>query len=448
VQDQNKFQPTYSVGFDMDTYLASAASAGVPVHIADQGCAPFVHGGNASRSKWKPLSLKQMQTPGASTDPASYSAFASQAFQVAARYGSRAVAPSLLRLAPGQPERSGLGTLAAFEAGNEWSATWNGREGFFSPLEYAAFLSAAYDGHAGAMGPGMGVKAADPGMPVSNAGLAELANCSIDYLESMHLWAAANRADGRLPLDVVSVHHYSNSASGPVPRLGGAGAAERGVSPEDDRLSERVAAYAGWTARRAPWARFWLGEFGYDTTGGPQAAPAVGNMTAEQVQAAWLVRSALAAAEGGAAGAQMFMMADVNSAGPFRFSSSGLLSDQASGYRPKPSFFAYSAMVGAAGHLQYCGPGSPAAAQNVSSALLGGKGGCGAAPEAVVLWLPTSADRRVQGFRYAAPGATTAVLMRLAAGAPMGVNTTVPVDGNGMTGPFDVSETPAVLFLS
>jgi len=61
-------------------------------------------------------------------------------------------------------------------------------------------LSAAYDGHCGSMGPGLGARAADANMRVAMAGIAGI---NVQYLEAMRLWAAANRpCDGAFPAQV------------------------------------------------------------------------------------------------------------------------------------------------------------------------------------------------------------------------------------------------------
>lgn len=59
-----------------------------------------------------------------------------------------------------------------------------GRKGYHSPVEYAAALSAFYDGHKGAMGPGYGVKTADPTMKVAMGGLVSI---KLDYLTTSEL---------------------------------------------------------------------------------------------------------------------------------------------------------------------------------------------------------------------------------------------------------------------
>lgn len=452
VKDQNNFQPALGVDFMMDDYLNATVAAGVGVHMAYQGTAPFVHGSNASQAKWKPLTYEQLHTPGASTDPASYAAYASSAFQVAARYGQTKVPASLLKLAPNQPVRSGLGTLGAFEAGNEWSGTWNGREAYFSPLEYAAFLSAAYDGHEGSMGPGMGVKAADPGMAVSNAGLAELANCSIDYLEGMYLWSAQNREDKSLPADILSIHHYANNVNGPIPGtspMTGEPDPDIGIMPEADNLTARVAAYAGWRDKRAPSALLWWGEFGYDTSGGPQRSPAIGNMSAEEVQAAWLVRSLFAIAAGGADGAQMFMMADVNSNQPFRFSSSGLVTDKTSFFQPKASWYIYHTLTNTIANLFICNRTDDEVA-NVAIATLASdctSSNAAGSTEVWVIWSPTSTDRIVAEYSLDVTGATssTATIMTLQDKEPLGVNSTVPITAGRLV-LHQITEMPTVVF--
>ena len=98
-------------------------------------------------------------------------------------------------------------TLRVF---NEVNGFWNGgRGGYFTPYEYAAMLSAAYDGHAGALGPGYGARTADPSIKVAMSGLSAqtgIIGINFDYLEAMHLWVLHNRPNRDFPAQAINVH--------------------------------------------------------------------------------------------------------------------------------------------------------------------------------------------------------------------------------------------------
>lgn len=180
VQGQSAFEPTADTGFMYDDYLAALGPGnntemevglGLSPHVVVQGTAGFVHGGNKTEARWKAMDASLFPVPGASQDPASYKDLAGHMFQWAARYGSNPkVDKSLLRLAPGQPPLVGSGLQPWLEVLNEPDGWWAGREAYYTPLEYAAALSASYDGHEGRLGPGMGIKAADSGLMVAQGG--------------------------------------------------------------------------------------------------------------------------------------------------------------------------------------------------------------------------------------------------------------------------------------
>jgi len=118
VQDANAFQPTYDVGFALDTWYASLEAAGVAGHMCSQKSPSFLHPGN--ESGWKPLTTAQLLTPGTSTTAGSYVLPAAHAFQVAARYGTNVSVPvSMLKLEAGQPPLVGAGTMRTLELFNE-----------------------------------------------------------------------------------------------------------------------------------------------------------------------------------------------------------------------------------------------------------------------------------------------------------------------------------------
>jgi hypothetical protein len=251
--NESAFQPI-SIGFFLDDWYGNASTRGVGVHQCSQKSPQWVHGTSSNSSAemaWKPLTDAQFATPLAASVASSYWVPADHAFQVGARYGRTPVPLGQLKLAPGQPPKTALGILDWFEPMNEVDGTWNdGRNGFYASVEYAAHLSAAYDGHGGSMGAGMGILAADPTMRVATSGLAGF-DTAADYFETMRLWSVAHRPAGDFPAHALNVHHYSQNA-----------AATAGISPEDDRLAEKLAALCAYRDAALPGKQVWLSEFG------------------------------------------------------------------------------------------------------------------------------------------------------------------------------------------
>ncbi|MCK7555326.1 hypothetical protein MKQ70_10060 [Chitinophaga sedimenti] len=105
------------------------------------------------------------------TKPATYIEQGRAVFQYAARYGSnKNVNPALVKVdfapqfGPGtraNERKIGLGLIRYIECDNERDKWWAGRKAYQTGREYAANLSAFYDGDQGRLGPGVGVKAAD-----------------------------------------------------------------------------------------------------------------------------------------------------------------------------------------------------------------------------------------------------------------------------------------------
>ena len=137
--------------------------------------------------------------------PQSYIEQAKVVFQYAARYGSNtSVNPALISL-NSKPRwtgdmintvRIGLDLVKYIECNNETDRWWKGRDSYQTGREYAANMSAFYDGHLNTMGPGVGAKNADPNIKIVMAGTAM---ASTDYVRGMIDWCAQNRgylADG------------------------------------------------------------------------------------------------------------------------------------------------------------------------------------------------------------------------------------------------------------
>ena len=159
--------------------------------------------------------------------PDSYISHADYLYQFAARYGNTVfstnrqnalIAP---KLDPSELAITGLGFINYLEDWNEQD-----QNSIFSPPEYAAMLSADYDGHAQTMGlvidpnnanqmiSTVGAKNADPNIKVVMGGLE---SADLAYIRQMVTWFQANRPAnatfGQIPLDVINIHHYLGKQS-------------------------------------------------------------------------------------------------------------------------------------------------------------------------------------------------------------------------------------------
>jgi hypothetical protein len=232
------------------------------------------------------------------SDPNSYVEQARAAFQFAARYGSnKSINRDLIKInnnARWTNDRInqiqiGKGLIQYIECDNERDKWWKGRKAYQTGREYAANLSAFYDGHKQKMGKGVGVKNADPSMKVVMAGLA---NPSTDYLKGMIDWCKENRGykkDGTIDLcwDVINFHYYTNESS-----------QKRGIAPEKESNGKYASALAQSFLQLAQKMNLdipvWVTEAGYDLDqNSPNKAIPIKEKTAMQTQADWLLRTAL-----------------------------------------------------------------------------------------------------------------------------------------------------------
>ncbi len=305
-------------GWDFDAFYAQMKNAGISVNPVLQGAAPYITGFTDSLTQHKPITGGKNPAL-----PSSYIEHADYTFQFAARYGQSNVPAGLLKLRSGQPIVSGLGLINYLENWNEPDKWWFGRGGYFHPFEFAAMCSADFDGHEGSLGPGKGIKSADPQMKMVMAGLASL---NLEYVRCMKLWSDFNRITG-FPADVLNFHHYSQNG-------------QHGISPEADSLKYKLKKLVDWRNKYLPEKEVWLSEFGYDTN--PESGIAsrpIGSADAQEVQGRWLLRSLLAVAAAGVDRAHIFMLRDVNHPDPNIYNSSGLTGEIWFGHQPKKSWF-------------------------------------------------------------------------------------------------------------
>ncbi len=263
-------------------------------------------------------------------DPFSYKMIADYMFQMAARYGNTKVADSLLHIKAGEPALTGAGWVKYYETWNEPERWWGNPDDHFSPYEYAALASAAYDGHQGKMGLTYGIKQADPKSVHIMAGISSL---EFDFPRAVKFWSDYYR-NGSLPFDVLNFHHYNNSSG-----FQHANSNTRGISPEADHFKERLEKVIQQRDQYFPGLEVWLTEFGWDTDKKSIQSATGHKLYPEKIsffelQGIWMVRAYLAGAAAGIDRMYMYMADDIEDPGLFH--NSGLLTIDG---KRKPSWY-------------------------------------------------------------------------------------------------------------
>ncbi|HVX51082.1 MAG TPA: T9SS type A sorting domain-containing protein [Chitinophagaceae bacterium] len=324
------YSPVHSGGWNYDTIYARCKAEGITV-LADLKTLP-----DWLLDSYPPDQRDAENVPveyGKDfSNPASYIQQGKVAFQYAARYGSnKKVKPSLVTVDSSQrwngddinTVKIGLNTVKYIECDNERDKWWKGRRAYQTGREYAANLSAFYDGHKKTLGPNVGVKNADPKMMVVMGGLA---SANTDYVRGMIDWCKEFRgykADGSVNLcwDIVNYHIYANDA-----RYSSAVWPTTGVAPELSVADSVADAFVQVMHEYAANMPVWITETGYDTSqASPQKAIPVGAKTALETQGDWIIRTALTYAKSGIQRAFYYELVDDNpwSGGPY--ATSGLV---------------------------------------------------------------------------------------------------------------------------
>ena len=342
-------QAAFIDGWDFDNYYKNLHEKGIEVAICIQGGALDAP---TSRPSYQSTDTR---------DPNAYLAHAQNMFQHAARYGSnKDIEPDLIHVAAGTEPKIGLGYVKYYENYNE------GNLGDFSGAQFAAMTSADYDGHMGTMGPGVGVKAADPNAKFVLGGLAGIIYntkyhsrdwTALEFIADMMKWFDQNRteeqwkvANGgslegyvRYPFDVLNGHYYCPD-----------GYAGTGLSPEADHLFERMTDFVQFRNDYFPEKEIWLSEFGWDSAqGSPQSATVNDTinpgLTGTEVQGRWLVREYLMLSAAGIDRAMQFMMPNTSDdpENPGRFATCGFVHGIQGSTDYKPSWY----YVGTMNHL-------------------------------------------------------------------------------------------------
>ena len=277
------------------------------------------------------------------SDPKSYLEHARLGFQYIARYGSnKKVDPALLSVSPAvtwagvNTVKIGLSLIRYIECNNEPDKTWKGRNGYQSAREYAANLSAFYDGHKNTLGPGVGVKNADPSVMVVMGGMS---TAKTDYMRAMIDWCRefrGYRPDGSVNLcwDVMNQHLYANDVQSSQN-----GGASRGAAPELAGVGEQAAEFVKLSRQYAQGMPVWITEAGYDINqGSPFRAIPIGRKSVLETQADWVLRTSLLYSRVGIDRVFYFQAYDFDILNPTQFSSMGLLNEVGKTRKPAADY--------------------------------------------------------------------------------------------------------------
>ena len=328
-EEKYTFNPTHSGGYSYDSvYLACKNS-----HIEVLTC--FKNAPNWLSATYPKAEQSGDNVPviyGADrSNPHSYLLQAKAAFQFAARYGyNKKIDRTLIELdqAPRwhndqlNDVRVGLGYVHYIECGNEVDKDWKGPKIHQTPEQYAANLSAFYDGDKGRLGKNAGIKTADPSMLVVMSGLSAP---TPNYVVGMINWCRKHRGlkpDGSVDLcfDVINYHLYNCDAV-----LDG-DARTVGKAPELSTAAVTADSFVAMSKKYANNMPVWITESGYDINPkSPQRAIKIGNKSALITQADWMVRSAFLYARHQLKRSFFYMVDDVNINDRTQYSSSGFI---------------------------------------------------------------------------------------------------------------------------
>jgi hypothetical protein len=319
---------------------------------------------------------------------------------------------------------------------NEPDKTWEDRNAFFLPFEYAAMSSADVDGHLGTMGGTVGIRNADPTAKFVMAGMAGNSGINLDYFKSLKYWCDQNRA-GNYPWDVLNVHIYCNDAP-----LQPSGQATTGVSPEAFGLRSQVAALVDYRNTFLHGKEVWVSEFGYDVNSlSIQRAPAIGSTCADEVQGEWIVRSFLALAGAGADRAFLFMDSDPGMTNDFtQYATSGVIENSSEGFAVRPAWFYCKTLKERLRGFRYYADQSSG---NTNVTIYQFTDATGAI-NAYAVWCPTTNNTTVSGYSLALQGSpASATLVTLSNGCPAGATSALTISGGAVT--INVSEKPVLV---
>lgn len=337
-QGNYTFNPTNNGGWDYDLIYTRCKQEGILVLADLKNCPTWL-------VSTYPADLRDNENAPAPYGrnrnlPSTYADQARTAFQFAARYGSNANINKALVKVDSRPRwtndppnviKIGLELIKYIECDNERDKWWKSEAVQQTPEEYAANLSAFYDGDMGKLGNNSGVKTADPNMQVVMGGLA---SCDVNFVKRIVEWCKKNRgykADGSVNLcfDVINFHFYNNDGNILTHTR-----ATTGVAPElsmAGTIADSFVKYANTLPQHPP---VWVTESGYDINQGSyQKAIAIGNKSVLNTQADWILRTALLYMRHGIKRAFYYQLLDDTPNSNVQYATSGLATDG----KPRPA---------------------------------------------------------------------------------------------------------------
>jgi len=326
VQGQYSFNPVINGSWNLDAIYSACKADNITALVDIKTCPNWFLAGFPANLQ----DSEDVTAPYGSnlSDPASYILVGKVAFQFAARYGSNANVNRSLLSVDKTPRwandvvntvKVGLNTVKYVEVNNEPDKWWKGPATKQTAQQYAANMSAFYDGNKGKLGKNVGIKNADPNMQVVMGGLCNLPN-AIQWIKDMVTWCAQNRgykADGSVNLcfDVINYHNYSNGGN-------------VGAAPELSNAASEADAFVAEAKALAAKPQVWLTENGYDINSQSiQRAPAIGSKSAEVVQADWILRSSLLYIKHGISRLFFYQMYDNAPGQTIQYATSGLMAN-------------------------------------------------------------------------------------------------------------------------
>lgn len=292
------FNPTHKDNWNYDLIYSRCKQEGILVLADIKNCPPWLV--NTYPNNMRDLENAPLIYGLSKADPASYIDQAHMAFQFAARYGYNTNINRLLIKVdtsirwindPPNQVKVGMGLITYIECDNERDKWWKQPATRQTAEEYAANMSAFYDGNKGKLGKNAGVKNADPNMKVVMGGLA---TADVNFVKKMVEWCRINRgyrADGSVNLcfDIINYHYYNNNGNILTHQ-----SATFGLPPElsmAGQIADSFVQYANSFVKPIP---VWVTESGYDINKGSyQRALSVGKKTSKNTQADWILRTSL-----------------------------------------------------------------------------------------------------------------------------------------------------------
>lgn len=336
------FNPARSGGWNYDAMYERCKQDNITLLVCIKNCPDWIY-------KTYPAGLQGGENVPAPygldrDDPKSYIAQARAGFQIAARYGSnKNINPALVTV-NSTPRwtadvtnqvKIGMGVVKYIECDNERDKWWRGKQAQQTGTEYAANLSAFYDGDKGRLGKNVGVKTADPTIQVVMTGLA---NPDTKFVQDMITWCKQHRGykpDGSINLcfDVINYHIYPNDNKQHADKQ-----ATRGVAPELTEAGQVANNFVTLANSLKQKPEVWITESGYDINPqSPQRAIAVNGKSALETQGDWILRTALLYNRHGIKRTFFYQLFDDNTSA-VQYSTSGFADDKTLARRPSADY--------------------------------------------------------------------------------------------------------------